>query len=439
VLVRVAAGTAVVALALVATAQPAPAAFPGANGRIVFQGVASLGTLSAQGGDRQPLVTDGMSGRVYPGPQWSPDGTKVAFASNRDGDFDIYVVNADGSGLVNLTNNAVDDTSPAWSPDGRRITFDTMRDGQSEVYAMNADGSSPGNLTAFLVEDANPSWSPDGATIAYESLRAGNRDIWVMSPGGGVATARQLTADAADDSNPDWSPDSTRITFVRNGEIWTMRADGSGQASLQATGTRPAWSPDGTRIVYDNGGDLFTVNPNAAGSAAQLTIGGSTGLFSQAPSWQPLPIQAPPPTPPAPVPDKQRPAIPPAKPGGGTESSRGTAGVRFDLNHFWSYHGPLTRVEKLLLTRLSGQSKVTLTCKGSSCPFHRWSTSNKKRVDVKPRFRRKLLRQNTRIEVRITQPRMNGASVTFVTRVGAVPRLTKQCIKPGASKPTRRC
>jgi len=113
--------------------------------------------------------------------------------------------------------------------------------------------------------------------------------------------------------------------------------------------------------------------------------------------------------------------------------------VHFNLDYRWSFHGALTRAEAFLLTRLSGASKVTISCKGSSCPFHRRTVSDKKRVDLKPRFHRKLLRKNTRITVTITQPQMNGAVITFATRVQALPRVRQQCLKAGAAKPTRNC
>jgi dipeptidyl aminopeptidase/acylaminoacyl peptidase len=433
----VAAGTAIIFLGLGVAAQSATAAFPGSNGRIAYQGYQSLGTVNAQGGDRQPLVPDGTSGHVYPGPQWSPDGTKVAFASNREGNFEVYVVNANGTGLANLTKNPADDSAPAWSPDGRRIAFETNRDGQDEIYVMNADGSSPGNLSAFPRDEFNPAWSPNGQTIVFERDRDGtNHDLWAISPSGGPSSVQQLTT-ASNDTNPDWSPDGTRIVYQRGDELWTMSAGGGGQASLHVIGARPAWAPDGTRIVFDSPaeGQLYTVSPDGSGGATQLTFGGSIALFTQAPSWQSIPITAPPTgsaPPPTPTPAG-------ATPSGGRRSSRRPGNVRFNLDHRWSYHGSLTRVEALRLTRLSRKSKVTISCRGSSCPFHRRTVSKKKRVDLKPYFRHKLLRKNTRITLTITRPQMKGAVLTFVTRVQALPRVRQQCLKAGRSRPTRSC
>ena len=94
----------------------------------------------------------------------------IAFESLRDGNFEIYVMNADGSGQTRLTNNPVLDGSPSWSPDGGRIAFESLRDGNVEIYVMNADGSGQTRLTNDPAFDGSPSWSPDGGRIAFESL-----------------------------------------------------------------------------------------------------------------------------------------------------------------------------------------------------------------------------------------------------------------------------
>ena len=148
-------------------------------------------------------------------PAWSPDGTKIAFTSVRDGNKEIYVMNADGTGQTRLTNNAgtvvnVDtdqvDQDPAWSPDGRKLAFESTRDGNFEIYSMNPDGSGQTRLTDHLGLDALPEWSPDGKLIAFESNRAGKgtRDVWTMrSDGSGL---RRLTAGATAFSPPSWQP-----------------------------------------------------------------------------------------------------------------------------------------------------------------------------------------------------------------------------------------
>ena len=91
-------------------------------------------------------LTPKPRGAVYAAPAWSPDGRKIAFAGERDGNSEIYLMNADGSGQRSLTSDLAYDGDPAWSPDGRKITFVSNRDGRYAVYVMNADGSGQRSL-----------------------------------------------------------------------------------------------------------------------------------------------------------------------------------------------------------------------------------------------------------------------------------------------------
>jgi Tol biopolymer transport system component len=198
--------------------------------------------MNANGGD-QRRVTRTKGGDSSIDPAWSPDGRRIAFARN-DG---LYVVNADGSGLRKLTS---DGTTPAWSPDGRRIAFTSRRDGDYEVYVMNADGTGQRNLTRNAADDQVHvgGWSPDGRRIVFHSNRGGNRDIYVMNADG--SGQRNLTRNPAADLFAAWSPDATQIAFTKrvglgNPEIYVMNADGSGQRNLTRNlgGAAPAWSP----------------------------------------------------------------------------------------------------------------------------------------------------------------------------------------------------
>ena len=135
---------------------------------------------------------------------WTPDG-RIGFTSNRDGDYEIYLMNSDGSGVTQLTHNETNEIRPSWSPDGRRIVFTSYRDGDREIYVMNPDGSGVRQLTHNETHDDTPIWSPDGRHIAFMSNRDGDAEIYLMnSDGSGV---RQLTHNEAEDFVQNWLPD----------------------------------------------------------------------------------------------------------------------------------------------------------------------------------------------------------------------------------------
>lgn len=141
-------------------------------------------------------------------PAWSPDGTRLAFVSDRgaDGDAEIWLMNPDGTGLSQLTDNddTVSDGSPDWSPDGTQIAFSTNRDQDFEIYIMDADGSNPSRLTTTAGQDAQPSWSPDGLQVVFLSDRDGNGEIYrISTDGNGLIN---LTVNSANEADPDWSP-----------------------------------------------------------------------------------------------------------------------------------------------------------------------------------------------------------------------------------------
>ncbi|MBT8395978.1 MAG: PD40 domain-containing protein, partial [Gemmatimonadetes bacterium] len=182
-------------------------------------------------------------------PAWSPDGSKISFFSTRDdpANDEIYVMNSDGTGVIRLTENPADDANSTWSPDGSKIAFETNRGGDYDIYVMNADGSNPRPLTTHPADDEWPAWSPDGSKIAFDSWRDGDREIYVMDADG--SNVVRLTFDEGQDSAPAWSRDGTKIAFVsgRGGsvDIWVMNADGSGVMRLTdhpGADFFPSWS-----------------------------------------------------------------------------------------------------------------------------------------------------------------------------------------------------
>jgi len=185
--------------------------------------------------------------------------SKITFQSYRDGNWEIYLANGDGSAQTRLTNHGASDIHPRLNRSCTRIVFTSNRAGNYDIYTMKPDGSSLKRLTSNSTDDVNPAWSPDGTRIAFQAYRDGQADIYVMNADGSGQT--RLTSDGAYDSDPAWSPDGTQIAFVskRAGgyRIWVMNADGSGQTqySTQPYSEHPVWSPDGSQIAYDSDGD----------------------------------------------------------------------------------------------------------------------------------------------------------------------------------------
>lgn len=182
-------------------------------------------------------------------PVWSPDGTRIAFAGSATvgGGQDIYVMNADGSGVVNITADMPLswESSPAWSPDGRYIAFTSLEPiGGSRVWTRRSDGSGDPSRVASGVgtNDSHPTWSPDGATLAFSrTFPGGERDIVTIPFNGAILTRIALPGEQLD---PVWSPDGRFLAYsaIVDGvsQIFTVRADGTG-VRMRTGGRNPAW------------------------------------------------------------------------------------------------------------------------------------------------------------------------------------------------------
>lgn len=233
----------------------------------------------------------------YWGAAWSPDGTQLVFSIWTEGNNDtpLFLANADGSGLTQLTQNGRQNYLPAWSPDGMTISFISQSGGETstaEIYTINVDGTNETQLTDNDAYEYGTSWSSDGQTIVFGSERGGEWQIYTMDSEGNAQQPMDIPAHG---NAPVWSPDGLKIAFTsdRDGDddIWVMNADGSEQTNLtqnDAWDDQPQWSPDGTSIVFtsDRTGipNIFAVSVD--GSEVRHLLDDSR-LDMAFPSWSP--------------------------------------------------------------------------------------------------------------------------------------------------------
>jgi Tol biopolymer transport system component len=220
-------------------------------------------------------------------------GGRIVFESIREGDLDIFVMDADGRNQINLTADYPgDDASPSWSPDGAEVAFQREGpDGNVDIYVMLPDGTGVARLTTDPAFDGAPAWSPDGTRIAFFSQRNGgfgSEEIYVMDADGRHQV--NLSRRPGRDANPAWSPDGSKIAFDGDGQIIVMDADGTGQVNLSANDgidTAPAWSADGTLIAFETtrDGDEEIYVMDAADGRRQTNVTVAATSAETDPSW----------------------------------------------------------------------------------------------------------------------------------------------------------
>ena len=227
-------------------------------------------------------------------PVWSPDGSQIAFASDRDAlGSNIWIVPAAGGTPVKITQ--LGGTAPDWSADGAKIAFGTYRNGTTDIWVINADGTGETAITNTTdAWESEPVWSPDRTKIAYTSARSGETSqIWVMNADGSNPVQLTGLTNSGPSVSPAWSPDGTQIAFgsFRDGtqDLYVMNADGTGTTRITNGGPpegRPRWSTRG--IVFDANASgtpsIFVINPDGTG-LTQLTRGSS---WSYSGAWKPL-------------------------------------------------------------------------------------------------------------------------------------------------------
>ena len=249
-------------------------------------------------GDNLLQLTDQPGSDEYPA--CSPDGRRIAFKSIRGAAPELYVMDSNGNNEFRLTHDSFRKNRPSWSPDGKRIAFSSFRlpDVNWEIYAIGADGENEINLTKHKEPDLLPSWSPDGSKIAFVSMfdggAFGSRHIFVMNANG--KGRRNLTGDTGlvDSFDPTWSPDGSKIAFrslfnLVSFEIYVMTAEGKELERLteESNSSMPAFSPDGRKIAFvsthDEGTDIFLMDANGM-NVVKLTRS-APGTANTSPSW----------------------------------------------------------------------------------------------------------------------------------------------------------
>jgi Tol biopolymer transport system component len=226
-------------------------------------------------------------------------GGVIAFYSERDGNAEIYVMNADGTAQTRITINGAQDVAPDISPDGSRIAFASNRDGYFDIYTTGVDGANTVRLTHDPAEDAYPSWSPDGTRIIFSSKRGGGEfDLYTMSADGTNLVRVTNTADGEEWAH--LSPDARKVVFAAGAfpdyDIYLMNLDGSGKEPLvvlPGSQTLPKWSRDGETIAFNNAvfasgalsGDIYVIGVDGTGLTK---VTESHGAFvNEDPYWSP--------------------------------------------------------------------------------------------------------------------------------------------------------
>jgi len=213
-------------------------------------------------------ISPTMVGSSYP---------KITFSSDRDGNQDIFLIDINGNGVINLSNNPGEDSRPVFSADGTKIAFRSERDGNREIYSMDLDGRNQINLTNNGDRDANPEFSPDGLHIVFTSYRDGEKQIYLMDSDGSGQT--NISNSSVYNDDPHFSPDGSKILFYRTGDLYMMDVNGNSQQRLSEDSYGGSFSPNGTHIIFSKNDGLFQIDYNGGNQIRLATGAGMSNPF----------------------------------------------------------------------------------------------------------------------------------------------------------------
>ncbi len=213
---------------------------------------------------------------------------KIAFAATRSGHKEIYVCDADGGSLRQLTNDANISVGPALSPDGRRLAYTGYKSGYADIYLIDLGSGARERIVKFPGTNSGAAFSPDGSRLAMTCSKDGNPELYVSDVRGGGA--RRLTRTRGTESSPTWAPDGSEIIYVSDDagapQLYRISAGGgSGQPVSTGYGycTEPNWSPDGRKLAFNvrAGGGFAVAVLDFGGGGARVVSGGN----AEDPCW----------------------------------------------------------------------------------------------------------------------------------------------------------